>query len=174
MSLNSVEEVRQFLTTIECGEPIFTINTSYNNSVSLALTEWKQKEELRKSDDAILYFIGNSIDRSYNIEDKTLKIDAERVLSELGDYIYNTVIDMARETSTSDQPKRTLAHKDIQQIAYIHRSEELFINDVLPIINYYYQQKTDSKDKQDMVVHQNNVQALFGIIRKKYGKSISK
>ena len=34
MSLNSIEEIKQFLTTIECGEPIFSINVGYNDSVN--------------------------------------------------------------------------------------------------------------------------------------------
>ena len=169
MSLNSVEEVRQFLTTIKCGEPVFTIGTGYGDSISLMLEDWAEKEELRKSDDAILSFIGNSIDRSYSIEDKALKIDAERVLPKLGDYIYNTVIDMARETSTSDQPKRTLAYKDMVEIAAQNKREEVFQNDILPILNYYYKVKTESTNKSDMVVHNNNVQALFRVITKKYG-----
>lgn len=169
MSLNSIEEVKQFLTTIECGEPIFTINTGYNDSISLVLQDWKEKDTLRNSGDAILSFIGNSIDRSYSIEDKALKIDIGRVLPKLGDYIYNTVVDMARETSTSDQPKRTLAYKEMVEIAYQNKREEVFQNDILPILNYYYKVKTESTNKSDMVVHNNNVQALFTILRKKYG-----
>jgi hypothetical protein len=92
----------------------------------------------------------------------------------LYDNSYTMMVEMAIETSPSDQPKRTSLYKDIVQIAYTHKKEESFINDILPILNYYYQQKTDSKDKSDMTVHNNNVQALFNILRKKYAKSISR
>lgn len=174
MSLNSIEEIREFLTTIECGEPVFTINTGYSDSINLVLQDWKEKDALRNSDDAILGYIGQSIERSYDIESKTLKIDAERVLPRLGDYIYNTIVDMARETSTSDQPKRTLAYKEIVEIAYQNKREEVFQNDILPILNYYYKVKTESTNKSDMVVHNNNVQALFTILRKKYARPNSR
>lgn len=169
MSLNSIEEIKEFLTTIKCGEPIFTISTGYHDSISLTLEEWKEKEELKKSSDAILQYISFNIERSYDIENKTLKIDTERVLSKMADYIYNTVVDMARETSTSDQPKRTLAYKEMIEIAYQNKREEVFQNDILPILNYYYKVKTESTNKTDMVVHNNNVQALFKVITKKYG-----
>ena len=174
MSLNSIEEIKQFLTTIECGEPIFSINVGYNDSVNLSLKEWKEREELKISSDVILSVIGHSIERSYDIESKILKIDAERVLPKMSDYIYNTVIDMARDTSTSDQPKRTLAYKEIVEIAYQNKREEAFQNDILPILNYYYKVKTESTNKSDMVVHNNNVQALFTILRKKYARPNSR
>lgn len=169
MSLNSVEEVKEFLTTIKCGEPIFTINVGYGDSVSLMLEDWVEKKALKKSGDAILEYIGHSIERSYDNESKSLKIDVERVHSKMSDYIYNTVVDMARETSTSDQPKRTFAYKEMVEIAYQNKREEVFQNDILPILNYYYKVKTESTNKSDMVVHNNNVQALFKVITKKYG-----
>lgn len=174
MSLNSIEEIRQFLTTIKCGEPIFTINVGYSDSISLVLEDWVEKEELKKSGDTILEYIGHSIERSYDNESKSLKVDVERVHSKMSDYIYNTIVDMARETSTSDQPKRTLAYKEIVEIAYQNKREEVFQNDILPILNYYYKVKTESTNKSDMVVHNNNVQALFTILRKKYARPNSR
>jgi hypothetical protein len=174
MSLNSIEEIKEFLTTIKCGEPIFTINTGYSDSISLVLEDWVEKDALRNSSDTILSFIGNSIDRSYSIEDKSLKVDIEKVLPKLGDYIYHAAVDMARETSTSDQPKRTLAYKEMVEIAYQNKREEVFQNDILPILNYYYKVKTESTNKSDMVVHNNNVQALFTILRKKYARPNSR
>lgn len=179
MSLNSVEEIRAFLNTIECGEPIFNIipgygSRSYGNSINIALEDWKEKEELILSDDPMLKFIGYGVYRRYDRETKSLMIDTDQVMPKVADFIQDHVMELARDTSPHDQPKKTNAYKDIAEIAYQNKRVEAWQNDILPILNYYLKAKTDSTNKQDMVVHNNNVQALLGILRKKYARTNSK
>lgn len=169
MSLNSMAEIKEFIQNIDCGKPIFKISYEYR-SLNLKLNSWKAKEELIQSNDWLLSGIGSNIDRRYDDTTRTLKIDLDRVTQPLNEYIHNSVIDLAGETSPSDQPKRTNAYKEICEISYQNKREEAFQNDILPILNYYYKAKTESKDKSDMVVHKNNVQALLTILRKKYAR----
>ena len=115
--------------------------------------------------------MGYCLERSYDISSKTLKINIDRLMPQLHDFIQDNITKLATETSLTDKPKRTNAYKEIVEIAYTHKRDEIFINDVLPIINYYNKSKTDNTD---IKIHMNNVQALFNILRKKYGKSISK
>lgn len=172
--MNSIAEIRAFLETIDCGEAVFSVGPGFggrslgHNGISMALKDWELKADLTKSIDPILNVIGYHLERKYDMETRKLTLMTDRVFGGINDFIQRYVIEMSTETSVSDQPKRTNVYKEMVEIAYINKQDEAFQNDMLPIINYYHQSKTDSKDKQDMVVHNNNVQALFAILRRKY------
>ena len=175
--MNTIEEIRTFVETINCGEPIFNIkiNNKYGNDIFLILEDWPEKEELTSSRDPLNKTIGYGLNRKYNIETKSLVIDISELMNQLYNFIQDNVHKLASETSLTDQPKRTNAYKEIIEIAYVNKRDENYLNDMLPIINYYNKSKTDDNTYGvDKKVHMNNVQALFNILRKKYGKSISK
>ena len=175
--MNTVEEIRNFVEAINCGEPIFDIkvNNRYGSDVSLTLEDWPAKEQLTESFDPLSKTIGYGLQRKYNIETKSLVIDTNNLMDQLYNFIQDSVHKLASETSPTDQPKRTNAYKEIIEIAYVNKRDENYLNDMLPIINYYNKSKTDDNTYGvDKKVHMNNVQALFNILRKKYGKSISK
>ena len=51
--MNSIEEIKAFIITIPCGEPIFNIkvNSRYANDVQMQLTDWIEREQLTSSED---------------------------------------------------------------------------------------------------------------------------
>ena len=171
--MNTLEEIKTFAMTIPCGEPIFdiTVNQRYRDDISLSLIDWPEQTTLTSSGTTIEKIVGYAVKRVYDVHTKELRINTEYVVPRIQDFVQNGVIKLATETSLTDQPKRTIAYKEIVEIAYVNRRDESFINDMLPIIDYYNKSKTDNID---MKVHNNNVQALFNILRKKYSKSISK
>jgi hypothetical protein len=175
--MNTIEEIRAFVNAIDCGEPIFniTVNARYGSDVALALEDWPQKEQLADSLDPLTKTIGHSLERKYDIETRSLILSADNLMEQLYSFVQDSVQKLAAETSPTDQPKRTNAYKEIIEIAYLNKRDENYLNDILPIINYYNKSKTDDNTYGvDKKVHMNNVQALFGILRKKYGKSIKK
>jgi len=172
--MNSVQEIKDFVNNIDPGKARFKISTLYN-SLYLETEDWKAKNDLVAGGTGPLdFYISSNLQRSINKETRKMVVDVDNIINNLNNFIYNTVVEMADETSPVQQPKRTNAYKDMVLVAKLNCREELFINDMLPVINYYYKAKTDSNNNEmDMVVHKNNVQALFNALRKKHGRASS-
>lgn len=167
--MNSIEEIKTYLSTLDAGKAIFKVNFDYS-CLQMELSDWTTKTNLLNSGTTPLEFhIANKIERYYDKETRKMTINTENVIGGLSTFIYDTVLEMADDTSNVSQPKRTNAYKDIVLVTKLNCREDVFINDMLPVINYYYKAKTDSNNELDMVVHKNNVQALFNVLRKKYG-----
>jgi hypothetical protein len=168
--MNSVQEIKSYLATLDAGKARFKVAESYSN-LEMEIDEWATKRDLVSTGKTPLeFFIANALERHFDKENKKMIIYTDNVTNGLSTFIYDTVLEMAEETSHVAQPKRTNAYKDIVLVTRLNCREELFINDMLPVINYYYKAKTDTKNNEmDMVVHKNNVQALFNALRKKYG-----
>ena len=77
------------------------------------------------------------------------------------------------KTSPAEQPKRTKAYKGMRDVAYTNIEDNAFIDDIMPVLNYWHQSKTNTTDSETMKVHKNNTFALLEILRKKYGNESS-
>lgn len=167
--MKSIQEIKDFIDNVDCGEPIFNISKSYSD-LSLNLSDWTYKEELNQSKDWVVRAMSHDIRRKYSSESKKLVLqDKDRTLRYAHRNIRSAIIDVARETSPADQPKRTKAYKDTIALAHSHEFDETFINDILPVLNYYIGAKTDSNESMNMGVHKTNTFALLEILRKKHG-----
>ena len=172
--MNNIEEIKDFVSNIDCGYAVFAINRNHS-TLELKLPEFHARMALNDSKNPLEVFISNSIDREFDKETRKLKVVFDSLMPKLCDWIQSRLIEMAMETSPSNQPKRTGAYKEMDMCCRINKREEVFINDALPIINYYYKAKTESKENNmNMVVHNNNVQALFAALRKKHGSGTTR
>jgi hypothetical protein len=168
--MNSIQEIQTKMLATDPGKAVFSV-TRFYDSMMLEIGNWEAKEELRNAAvTPVDIFMVTNLERVFNRETKKMEVKIDNMLSKLQDFIYYVTVDMAEETSPVNQPKRTNAYKDMVLLAKTNCREEAFINDILPIVNYYYKAKTDTNnDEMNMVVHKNNVQALFNVLRKKHG-----
>lgn len=169
--MKSVQEMNDFLDQVDCGEAIFNITNGWGDDIDMRMDNWEYKSELTKSKDWLERCAAQDMRRRFSIgENKMVLQDKERIIGSLCRHIRSAVIDAALETSPADQPKRTKAYKNIVDMAHSLERNDAYINDILPVMNYYYGAKTDSKESENMKVHGDNAFALLEILRKKHGK----
>lgn len=165
--MKSVQEIRDFLDNVDCGEPIFNIGLGYGD-ISISLSDWAYKKGLGHSKNWLTRSMAGSLRRKYSHDEKKLiLVDKDRTLRDAYRHISCAIVDVAKETSPADQPKRTKAYKGIVEITHSEMNET-FINDILPVLNYYFNAKTDSNESMNMKVHKTNTFALLEILRKKH------
>lgn len=169
--MNSLEEIKDYVSKIDCGDSTYRIITSYRNTEIIAkLDDWPEIDSLHQSNNWIIRQIGGNLQRRFcSIENKMI-IDSDdeiRLINGIRNCIATEIISMSSTCSPADQPNRTKAHKEMISLCYEKQDDDQFINDTLPIVNYYLQSKLT--DPNNMKIHRNNVFALFEIIRKKYG-----
>lgn len=161
--MNSVKEIKEYIDNIDCGEAVYNVIDSYGD-LRLNLPDWQAKREASSSKNWLLRCTAHSFRRTFNsTENKLILVDKDSLLIDFYRQIFSAVRDTAEDVSPADQPKRTKAFKEFVEIARQNLKNEGFINDVLPVVNYFLNDKTDSKVKK-------NVYGLFEILRKKYTK----
>lgn len=168
--MNNLQEITDFINAIPLGEPVYKINSKYLDEIGIELENWTAKEELRKTNDFIKSTIGKWIRRGFNKTNKEMVlINADSVLDEIRGGIIRMVRELVIRTSPADRPKRTKVYKEINEISYEERSNVNFINDLIPIINYYYSHVELATESTD--IHKKNIFGLINILRKKYGNN---
>ena len=126
---------------------------------------WPAQIEASQSNDWLKRCNSYNLRRTFcSTENKLVLVDKDSLLYTFYKQVFAAVRDIALEVSPADQPKRTKAYKEFVEIARQNTKHEGFINDVLPVVNYFIGDKTDPKVKK-------NVYGLFEILRKKYGTS---
>jgi hypothetical protein len=77
--MNTVDEIKTFLNTINCGEAIFTVDIGvdfrHGDSLSVYLKHWPEKEELMDSSNIVEKWIGKAIQRKFEKETRLLVPD---------------------------------------------------------------------------------------------------
>ena len=169
--MKSIKEINDFIDSVDLGEPVYKMRLSYND-IELDLGPWQFKNNLKNDKSFWLnYDISRHLRRKFSIIDnKMILCDKDEILDSIKSRIDSAIRDVAMQVSPAEQPKRTKAYKDLVEIIRCNGKKDTFYDDMLPVLNYYYKSKTDTKDnKETMKVHKNNVFALFEILRKKYG-----
>jgi hypothetical protein len=169
--MNNLKEISDFIDTIPLGNAIYNIKNSYGDELSIKMQNWHEKEDLLASDNWLKYQIGRSISRKFDKDlNKMVLCSKNDAIDEVKYSIYNFCQVLARKTSPAEQPKRTKAYKDFVDISYYNRNNDNFINDLIPIVNYY-KTHVESTDSTNREVHKKNIFGLLNILRKKYAKS---
>lgn len=168
--MNNLNDIQEFIETIEPGEPIYNISVykGYSTEIQMDMIPWQKVNEMKESDCWIDQSIGRRLGRKFDRDTKEMQVVyKDSALDEVKSHIKNMVSRMILKTSPAEQPKRTKVYKELDEIAYRNRANDNFINDVLPILNYYYSKRDEITDKNN--VHRKNVFGLLDILRKKYG-----
>lgn len=162
--MNSYEEIQNYIDNIDCGKAVYDINESYGN-LRLTLPDWQAEKEAANSRDWLVRCTAYDMRRRFcNLEKKLILADKDDLQRDFCRQIFMAVRDTAKDVSPAKMPKRTNAYKDFVEVARRKMEDKDFINDVLPVLNYWLDNKTDSKVKQ-------NVYGLFEILRKKHDTS---
>lgn len=162
--MNSAKEIRDFIDNIDCGEPVYAVTVSYSD-LNLVFPNWVDRSSMKNSSDWLQRCMSVHVRRKFNKESKELEIaDKEGLFRDTCIEILRAAKDAARAVSPAVKPKRTKAFQELVDIARNNKFNEKWVDDVLPIINYYLDNSTDSTVKK-------NVYGLFNILRKRYGTS---
>jgi len=168
------KEVLEFLDNIELGEPIYKITDDGWGDLAIKMDEWAHKEELSKSKNWLERCMAQNLRRRFcSSQNKMILNGREQIERAAKHHIVLAIMDAAAQTSPADKPKRTKAYKHLHSVVEDNMENEQFISDILPVVNYYYGAKTDSKERGNMKVHSDNTFALLEILRKKYGSKSS-
>ena len=169
--MNSLEEIKDFLKDFKCSEPVFKITKDYRSIVKFQLPRWEAKELLFQSLNPLERFLGANMIMVFDKETRQNKVEIPYLIDSLYGWVESQMHQLAEVTSSASQPKRTKMYKEMVGIFYENKRNDVFVNEVLPIINYYNKALTDSKtNNMSMDAHKSNVQALFNLLRKKYGR----
>lgn len=167
--MKCMKDIDNFLDNIDSGDPIYKVGVGYNDII-LAIDEWQYANDLRKSDNWLERCVALELRRKFSFSDNEMVLrDRENIKDNILRHVRRAIYDVARMTSPAVKPNRTKAYKEMVDIAQAFYTDGKFINDMLPILNYYFDAKTDTKDNKQFEVHKKNVFGLFEILRKKYG-----
>jgi hypothetical protein len=170
--MNNLNDISEYIDTIPLGEPVYDISLSYGDDINMRMKDWEAKEELKCSDNWLDYQIGKNLHRKFNKETRKMElIDKEDLLNDIKYHVANYVPVLVKRTSPAEQPKRTKVYKELENIGYNNRKNDNFINDMIPIMNYFQSHVENGTESTE--VHRKNVFGLLDILRKKYGKSSS-
>ena len=97
-------------------------------------------------------------------------VNKDQLIDDIKYHIASIVTNIVMKTSPAEQPKRTKVFKELNEIAHRNRKNDDFINDLIPVINYF-ESHVKSTDSTNTQVHRKNVFGLLDILRKKYAKS---
>jgi len=166
--MNSVKEINEFLDNVDCGEAVYSIDVGYGD-LCLNLSDWDCKNKLSKSDDWLIYQVADNIRRCYSASaNKMILQNRDNTFRRICDRIVRVVIQVGLETSPAAQPRRTKVYKELMRVSNENEENSAFIDDILPVLNYYY--KADKKS-EDFKVHTMNTHALLGMLIKKHGNN---
>ena len=168
--MNSVKEIRDLLDNIDLGEPNYAI-TMLDGELRIKLEEWKFKEEVKTADSFWLNkFLIGSLSREFCKDKNKLILNGKaQAIAGCKYTICNKALDIMGSTSPSKEYKRTKVYRQLSNAIINHKSDDYFIDDLLPVVNYYYKSLTDSIDDKTKRIHANNTFALLSILGKKYG-----
>lgn len=170
--MNSLNEISNFIDTIELGDPIYSIQKDYSSDISICIKDWQAKQELRDSNNWLKQELASKIRRKFDRDLNKMKlIDKEDTVAHMKYFISTNAAAIVLKTSPAEQPKRTKMYKEIADISYDNRSNDNFVNDLIPIANYYYSHVKNGTDSIE--VHKKNVFGLLDILRKKYANKTS-
>lgn len=168
--INTLEELSEYIDTIDTGQPIYNISQRYEDEIKLELSNWDAIDKIKSSDYWLHKVISRFISRKYSIlEKKNIIKNKDSCIEDIiYDMLGHRMRDILYRVSPAEKPKRTNFYKNFIELSIKSRKNKDFINDIIPIMNYYY---ANVKGQEDNQVHTKNVFALLNLLGKKYAKS---
>lgn len=169
--IDSYKKLDNYLQIFDCGDTVHNIVSGWGGTeVALKQSDWPAKEEMSNGN-WLERCLKQSMRRVYDVEAKKMVLrDKDVILKDGLRNLRSAIKDVAEAVNPAEQPKRTKAYKEMIELAYAHEFNESWVDDVLPIVNYYYDTKADSTNNK---THCKNIYSLFNILRKKYGNTSS-
>ena len=163
--MNSLKEVSDFISKIPVGEAIFNIYKDYGE-LCVSLPEWSEFEEMRKSSNWIEHWLSGRLRRGFNASAKKMILtNSAEIVSRFKDHVLSEALHILSATSNAEKPKRTSVYKQMQALCYDNAINQNLVDDLIPIINYYYSHVYDNNSSP---IHRNNVFNLLTIIGSKH------
>ena len=177
--MKSIKEVEEFIkNNVDEGPQIFKVEMTdshyYGQRIDIRFAEWDSKRELINNPDThwLVKQGAQALDRRYIADEKRISIVGhDRMTSSIKEGISDVLADAIEKTIPAAAPKRTKVYKQLMDMYHTNKREDSFLNEVLPIVEYY--RNSSKEDKASKAVHYKNIHTLLTILGRKYGNGNS-
>lgn len=158
--ISNYEQILEVINAAPCGDSKFKLILGECSIQIKPQDKFEYKQELMESEYWLYNIIGHAISRSFCANDKKW-IPKKDTPYKIKNAIMVDILDTIRKCSNSKMGERTSLYKEYRTIINKYDSNINFINNILPILNYYHSTPTDETCK-------SNVIGLLTLLRKKY------
>jgi hypothetical protein len=157
--IRSWTEAESRINSLYLGEPIFIVDTDAQSLDIKPASRLNLDDQL--TNDWADQLIKHNIKRYIDKDTLEWRVSPDAIKSIAG-AIHIEIIRIISKCLDAKDVKRTSLYKDYCYYKATHLDNAGYLNDIIPIINYYHTAPTDSTCK-------NNTIGLLQILRKKYG-----
>lgn len=177
--MKSIKEVEEFIkNNIDDGPQTLKVELSdshyYGQRIDIRFPDWESKIKLINSPEThwLVKQGAQALDRKYLVEEKRIAtVGHDRMTSYIKEGISDVLAQAIEKTIPAAAPKRTKIYKQLMDMYHTNKREDSFLNEVLPIVEYY--RNSSKEDKDSRAVHYKNIHTLLTILGRKYGNGNS-
>lgn len=146
---------------------LFLEDGYYGQKIEARMNNWTSKEQLLKHENWLVLAGTNNLRRYLSRDTNRIEISGiDGIVDSIKIVIANELERVILETIPAAAPKRTKIYKELMDVYHCHRRDETFLNETLPLVEYYM--KVLSEDKEARKVHFKNIHTLLTILGRKY------